>query len=350
MSFKKIILTISVMYLSFTSIAQIGGEGAYDFLNLTSTPRVAALGGKLAALDESDIGTILHNPALLNPEMHNQIAFSYVGYYADIKYGSFLYSRDAGLLGSFAVGSTYVNYGSFIEADPTGQITGKFYANDFAVNLFWSKTFDTLFSIGINLKPVFSHLERYKSWGIAADIGAVYNSPNRLFTAGVALRNIGSMIKPYTPDTWQELPFEILAGFSKKLGHAPFRFVVTFHQLQNYDIYYQRDNSNTTLGTDDSQTENKVSLLGKEALSHLIIGFEFQPVKSFYFRAGYNYQRRNELKILEKVSTVGFSWGFGIRISKFHFSYSRATYHLAGSTNHFSITTDIDEIFGWNKL
>ena len=37
----------------------------------------------------------------------------------------------------------------------------------------------------------------------------------------------------------------------------------------------------------------------------------------------------------------GFSWGFGIRISKFHLNYGRASYHLAGASNHFSITTDL---------
>jgi len=333
-----------------SSFSQVGGEYTYGFLNLTTNPRVAALGGKIAALDESDIGTLFHNPALLNSQMHNQLSIAYVGYYADIKYGSVLYARDFNKYGTFAFGVNQVNYGSFIEADPTGEITGKFYASDLSLNMFWAKSIDSTFNLGICLKPIFSHLEHYKSWGVAADFGAIYNSPNKLFSAGITIKNVGSMIKPYTTNTWQKLPFEIIAGFSKKLGHAPFRFIATFHQLQNLDTYYQRDNQNNSLGVDDSQSESKIGLLGKEFLSHTIIGFEFQPVKSFYFRLGYNYQRRNELKIVEKVSSVGFSWGFGIKISKFHLSYSKATYHLAGSTNYFSISTDLDDLFGWKKL
>ena len=56
-------------------------------------------------------------------------------------------------------------------------------------------------------------------------------------------------------------------------------------------------------------------------MRHLIFGIEFIPLDNFYLRAGYNYQRRQELKISNRTAMVGFSWGFGIRISKFHLSY-----------------------------
>jgi hypothetical protein len=42
---------------------------------------------------------------------------------------------------------------------------------------------------------------------------------------------------------------------------------------------------------------------------------------------------------------VGFSYGFGIKISKFHLSYGRATYHLAGASNHFSISTNFSSFY-----
>ncbi len=37
------------------------------------------------------------------------------------------------------------------------------------------------------------------------------------------------------------------------------------------------------------------------------------------------------------MSTVGFSWGFGVRISRFQFSYGSGRYHLAGSSNLISV-------------
>jgi len=53
--------------------------------------------------------------------------------------------------------------------------------------------------------------------------------------------------------------------------------------------------------------------------------------------AGYNYQRRKELQIDSKISTVGLSWGFGINTSMINLEFGRATYHLAGSSNHLSL-------------
>ena len=61
-------------------------------------------------------------------------------------------------------------------------------------------------------------------------------------------------------------------------------------------------------------------------------------------RFGYNYKRRQEMKIDTKTAMAGFSWGFGLKISKFHISYGRATYHLAGASNHFSISTNLNEL------
>jgi len=49
------------------------------------------------------------------------------------------------------------------------------------------------------------------------------------------------------------------------------------------------------------------------------------------------------MKVDSKLGTVGLSWGLGFRVSKFHFSYSRAAYHLVGSPNYITITTNLSE-------
>jgi len=40
---------------------------------------------------------------------------------------------------------------------------------------------------------------------------------------------------------------------------------------------------------------------------------------------------------------AGFSIGLGLKISKFNFSYSRSSFHLAGGTNTFSVRTSLSE-------
>ena len=340
---KRIVLALLILTTT-TQVAnsQIGGRGAYSFLNLPFTPRSAALGSKVAALDEADAGVVLINPAHLSYDLHNHIELSYVSYFAGIQYGLVSYSRNMGKAGMFGLAIQHVNYGKFIEADATGQITGSFSGSDMALNIIYAKTFDSLVTVGINLKPIYSHLEIYKSFGICADIGISFNSRDKLFAAGLTARNIGTMLKPYTPNTRENLPFEIIASVSQKLQHAPFRFVGTFQQLQTTHLHYARPENNTTFFGDDTPNSPSVfERIGKEAISHLIIGVEFVPIKSFYLRGGYNFQRRNELKIEQRTSFVGFSWGIGVNIKNISINYSRATYHLAGASNHFSISTNL---------
>lgn len=344
----RLLCTVYLLMLSacITVYSQVGGQGVYSFLNLPITSRSAALGSKVVALDEADPGIVFTNPAHLTERLNNQLSLSYVGYFADIKYGFVSYYRHYQNIGTFGIGLQHIGYGNFIEADEAGVITGNFSGSDMVFNLIYSKTFDSLFTIGINLKPVYSHLERYKSFGVCADIGVSYTNRDQLFTAGIVARNIGSMIKPYTSNTWEALPFEIIAGFSQKLRHAPFRFVGTFQQLQTSDLYYTRPTNSTVFFGDEMQDKPTVfERIGNEVISHIIMGVEFIPVRNFYLRGGYNFQRRHELKIENKASTVGFSWGVGIKISKFYINFSQATYHLVGASNHLSISTDLDDFF-----
>jgi hypothetical protein len=69
----------------------------------------------------------------------------------------------------------------------------------------------------------------------------------------------------------------------------------------------------------------------------MIVGAEVIPHKNFYFSAGYNYQRRKELQVESKAGIVGFSWGFGINTSYLSLGFSRATFHLAGASNHITL-------------
>lgn len=338
-----LLLLISLAFASAT-LAQVGGEGAYSFLNLTITPRSAALGSKVVALDETDQGVALFNPAHLNAELHNHLDLSYISYYSDIKYGFVSYAKHYEGIGTFGIGMQHVGYGDFIEANSAGVITGSFKGYDMALNLMYSRTIDSLFTFGVNFKPIYSHLEQYNSFGVAIDLGFSYRSAENLFSAGITARNIGTMLKPYTPETWESLPFELVAGISQKLRHAPFRFVITFQQLQTASLYYQRPKQTLSFyGEEEEVSVSTFERVGNEIVSHLILGVEFVPVKNFYLRGGYNFQRRNELKIEERASTVGFSWGIGMKIKKFRINYSRATYHLVGASNHFSISTNLDD-------
>ena len=82
--------------------------------------------------------------------------------------------------------------------------------------------------------------------------------------------------------------------------------------------------------------------IAKTFLRHLVIGGEFNPFrKSLFIRGGFNFQRRFDLLTVSRPAMVGFSWGIGFRVYKYHFDYSRSVYHLSGIPNNFSIATNL---------
>lgn len=349
----RFIMLIGILsLLAHSSFGQIGGNYTYAFLNLTHSARVASLGGKTVALWEDDLNLPFHNPSLLNSEMDQHFVMNYVGYFAGIKYGYASYARTYEDIGNFAVGMHYINYGTFTAADMYGTKTGTFNASEYALNLMYSKTFDSVFHVGVNLKPIYSIFESYNSFGVAADIGFTYHKPEQLFTAGLALKNIGTQIVSYYDGNREPLPFEIQAGMSQRLRYAPFRFSLVLQHLQKFDLSYdspleQPDEFDPFTG--QSVKSNKYEALGDKLMRHVILGVEFLPGENFYINLGYNYMRRQELKIPSRVAMTGFSWGFGFKLSKFHFSYGRASYHLAGGSNHFSLSTNLSEFHRRNN-
>jgi hypothetical protein len=340
---------IILLFFSFGVLfAQPGGENTYQFLNLPTSATLAALGGKNISINDKDLAMASQNPALLNYTMHQNLVLNYSDFFADINYGYFSYAQTYKNLGNFAGAIQFINYGHFTETDETGEVLGAFGASEYALNVFWSKSIDSNFTFGINVKPIMSFMERYQSYGIATDFGATYYNKPMQLTAAMVLRNFGTQIITYNKSTREPLPFEVLMGLTHKLHHAPFRVSVTRQQLQMPDMSYEsvvNKKTTETLIVDTLKSENKTMNnffdYSDKVIRHLIFGVELIPVENFYLRVGYNYQRRQELKIPDRVSMVGFSWGFGVRISKFHLSYGRASYHVAGATNYFSITTNI---------
>lgn len=322
--------------------SQTGGSSTWNFLDLTTSARVASLGGKVAALPDEDLSLVYQNPSLLSPGMSNQLIFNYINYYTDIAYGYVSYARDFSKLGTFGAGIHYIDYGNFIAADPTGIITGNFTAAEYSFNLYYSKSIDSNFTAGVCLKNIYSHLEDYHSSGLAADLGISYTSDDRLFDASLAIRNLGFQFSGYN-GAREPIPFEIMAGLSQKLAHAPFRFLVTAQQLQRLDLTYVNPEDNNTVDPISGKqiSKGKAEQIADMTMRHLIFGVEFTPLKSFTFRFGYNHKLRKEMALSLKPAMVGFSWGFGLNLSRFRFSYGRAAYHLAGATNLFSVSTNL---------
>jgi hypothetical protein len=349
---KKIIL-IYLLFSSFVGFAQIGGTNTYEFLNIPISARVAALGGSTIAVYDNDPTLSFANPSLLNSEMSGMVSFSYLNYFADINHGFVSYVKDFKKIGTFSAGIRYLDYGRFLETDEGGNELGQFTASEYAFVLGWGKQIDSLFSVGANLKPIYSNLYLYSSVGIAFDLSATYHNEKNGRVLSFLVKNVGTQLSPYVEGGDKEpIPFEIQLSLSQKLKHVPIRIAVDFNHLQNWNLAYNDSvvstNLNEALTQEEKSERNKTGFFG-EFLRHQTYSVEFVPSKSFMLRFGFNYKRRAELAHDNKPGLIGFSWGVGFRIKKFHISYGSAKYHLAGPSNHFTVTTNLSEYYRRGK-
>jgi len=322
--------------------AQTGGNNTFEFLNLSSAARIAAMGGHVVSVRDNDLHLAFDNPGLLNDSMSKTIALSYVPYFADIKYGYAAYAQTFGKAGTFAAGMHYVDYGSFVAADATGTITGSFTAAEYAFNLSYARPLYGRIHAGATLKTIYSKLETYTSTGLAADVGASYMSRSNNLGVGLVLRNMGMQLKTYTPGDREPLPFEIQAGLTYRLPKAPLRLGIVLTHLEKWNLGYVDPEKLTEVDpiTGDT-TFNSVSFFEK-VMRHVVVQGEIIITENFHLRIGYNYMRRKDLSVETRKSVSGFTGGFGFRINRFHLSYGRAAYHVAGGSNHFSISTNLD--------
>ncbi|MBN2728782.1 MAG: type IX secretion system protein PorQ [Bacteroidales bacterium] len=341
---QRIILTFFILFTSVFVFGQNGMNRVFSFLELSNSSRITAMGGNMMSVHDDDVSLVLSNPSYISDSLHQSLALNYTNYFSGINYAFVTYSHTFNKIGSFAANIQYLNYGSFQETDIYGNVLGKFNAYDMAVVLGWGRELHPGFTIGANAKFIYSDMYTEHSTGVAVDLAASYYNDDKYFSTTFLVRNAGRQLVPYTNGNIEPLPFDVQLGLSKRLMHVPLRFSFLFHHLYKWDIRYQ-DASDIDVDplTGEIIEENKLSAFSDKLMRHVVIGAELSPSRSFSLRVGYNYQRRQEMVVPTKLSTVGFSWGFGFRLKKLYFSYSRSAYHLAGSPNVITLTTNIGD-------
>lgn len=338
---KKIACTV-LLLTNLAGFAQIGGRSVYQFLNLVTSPRQAALGGKTITIYDSDVNQAHFNPATINAEMDNKLALNYGSYFGEVTYGTaaYAYTYDRHLQ-TFHAGVNYVNYGSFDGYDENGQPTSNFTGSDMALSFGYAYNIPfSSFYIGANAKLISSTLESYNSFGAAVDIGGLFIDERNDVNWALVIRNIGMQITPYA-ETREKLPLEVLVGVSQLMENVPIRWHLTLENMQQWNIAFS--NPNRAEGSlDGGSTPEKVSVFNN-ALRHVVVGAELFPDKGFNIRLGYNFRRAEELRILEQRNFSGISVGIGLKIRKLKFNYSYSRYTLAANTSLFGLTIDFSD-------
>jgi len=335
-------LLATLLLTSISSFAQEAGSTPYDGLLLTCNARTAALGGTFLAVVDEDVNLSLMNPSLLNVEQSGYVGFNYVNFFSDINLGEFgaAYALDSSKV--ISAGFKYFDYGDFTRTDAAGNENGSFGANALSASIGIGIKIDSLFTFGGKLKTYSASIDNLSSFALGADLALSYNKASKGFVATAMLKDIGYELSTFNNSPRNSLPFEIQLGFSKKLKHAPFRFNVMLENLQTWDLTFTDPSFALVIdpSTGDVVNDNRWDF-GDKLMRHVVVGTEILISDNLQFRAGYNYRRRQELKINDRPGTAGLSFGAGVRIKRFHINYGRSIYHQAGASNTFSLTTKI---------
>ncbi|NLF41228.1 MAG: type IX secretion system protein PorQ [Bacteroidales bacterium] len=343
-SFYTYFLIIFCCITGNTVNAQKASGRAYEFLNLPSSARISAWGGYAPALNDKDLSVALYNPAFLTNDVSTRLMFSFLNFYSDIAMGNVGYAQSFEGFGTASIGVHYLNYGQFTETNNLGDVIGEFDASEYAVQLGYSRMLHPQVLIGSNIKFISSQLYDYRSMALAADLAVAYYHPDGNFYVSLLARNMGRQVKKYREGDSESLPFDLQLSFSKKLANAPLRLYAVAHDLQRFDLTYDySDPTTNTFGDMQTSTSSKAEEFADKLLRHFVMGIELVPGKNFFATIGYNYRRRQELKINGRSGLVGLSFGVGIKISKFSISYGHSTYHLDGAPNHITISTRISD-------
>jgi len=341
--------SITLLLIGISTFAQIGGNNTFEFLNLPASARAAALGGNAITFNDADLSIAYQNPALISPKMHNEISVSSVAYFSGVNFGHIAIAKHYDSIETtFSGGLQYAYYGVFDGYDATGQPIADFGAAETALNLGAARSIKK-FTYGANAKIVYSQLEQYSAFGLALDLGGTYTDTTKRINVSAVVKNIGLQVKAFRPNNREPVPFEIQLGVSQKLKHLPFRWSIIGHNLQTPNIRFDDPTQvqENTLFADTVANAKEQKFITDKIFRHIIFGGEFYFGKNFRARIGYNHLRRQELSIEPRRAIVGFSLGAGVRIKQFNINYAWAKYSLAGASNHFTLTTNLDR-FGKN--
>ena len=271
--------------------------------------------------------------------MNNNFVFGFSDYFSDINILSFSFARKIDNLGITSVNIQTIDYGLFDYTDDFGNVLGEFSASDQIFSFSLAKKISSIFTLGMSLNLLNSKYSTYSSVALSSNISSTYFNNNDLCVT-LLVKNIGRQLKKYHVS--ENLPTQIEVALSKKLKYLPFTYHISYNNLQNFDVSspYKLNNSINYNGVNlQPQKES----FARTFLRHLIIGGELRPFnKSLYLRSGFNFQRRFDMSLSSYPGYVGFSFGVGFEVVGFVLDYSRSSYHISGSTNNFSITTNIN--------
>src|SRR5581483_4371378 len=150
---NKLYILIILLMSGRAQAQTLGGNTVYNFLKLSNTPQLTALGGINISNQTADVGLAFNNPALLRPYMHSYTSFVFNSFYAGINnYHVISAYRLEGLKTTLAAGVNYFSYGSIAETDMAGNVYGNMHPSDYVVQISATRAYGERWHYGATFK------------------------------------------------------------------------------------------------------------------------------------------------------------------------------------------------------
>lgn len=230
------ICVLSILGLSVTgALAQQKlAQSGFDFLNVATDPRAAAMGEAVTSLEMNSAAMFFNTAGMARLQNGVSLSVGQIGWIADIRhfYGSVAISPANGEYGVIGLTFRSVNYGSMdqtiIANNANGYLDlGTFSPTAYAAGIGYAKAISDRFAIGGNVNYDFQDLgssvtsinadgsyahSRSKLNVVSFDFGMIYNTGFKSLAFGMDVRNFSRQLK-YVSESF-DLPLIFNLGVS----------------------------------------------------------------------------------------------------------------------------------------
>lgn len=295
---------LSLLFISNTH-ADMGSAGA-DFLMLGSGAAPSAVGGSPAAVSYG-INSLMWNPAGITKISHREFSATHSEWLEGVRYEFFGCAQKVKNTGTFALSVFYLHMSAIEKRLLNGTEDGSFSASDMSASISFGREISANLSLGTNLKLINQNIDKENAFGVALDIGGMYNIKDTSFKLGGALLNIGPSMKFIK--TRYPLPLALNIGGAYSYG----TYEISLNLLHR--------------------------ILEKE--SSASFGIEYKPIAYLSLRGGYLLTLAGSAITNNSIGENGISnlnAGLGFKVKDHQIDYTFTPFAQLGNTHRISLT------------
>ncbi|UCB52720.1 MAG: PorV/PorQ family protein [Candidatus Zixiibacteriota bacterium] len=196
------------------------GTRSAQFLKLGLGGRAVAMGGAFVGLAD-DATAIYWNPAGLAGLKDTELSFMHRAWLQDISHEYFALVQPIGNRGVVAFSLSYLHMDRLQGRDQQGEPTSDFTASDMAITLAFGRKMTNSLLVGGSIKSIDERIEDRNAYGLAFDLGCLYQTPVENLLLGGVVQNWGRDITFVEESFRLPTVFKLGASYRRMLAGNP---------------------------------------------------------------------------------------------------------------------------------